>query len=413
MINLDYKLNQQGGAVPDPVTDLNASSNEDGTSHLQWQAGSDSGNPITDYKIEFSNDNKVSWNIFTHSANTNTNIIVDSLINGKKYYLRVSAINSDGEGQSVICDSYVIPGKNLNNIVNKINLCKTNFFNKEFTIDGNYVTLDVKKVNVPYWGFALQVPVFHYYTQLLGASGSQCAFKIDNSFYNKIPAPIKQLIGDNINNISIFFSPQTDQETIKTNIQRIIYMYSNLFPDVTQRNQELNNIGYGSTVDSTMGSQHLLFRPHYVFIPDPRNINNKGIENRADDITIATKVGLYDSSKHTTCTTGPNIISNFNRPRGLSVHGKKISTHDPSIDFHNNTAISVWSVINDVSGNNTKFYITLHWILPQNKYEDVRDKAKTHNTFNKLLISLQNDPYYNNSSNSSLYSSLKQLFGLI
>ncbi len=65
---------------------------------LSWVAPSDGGSTITDYLVEYSDDDGVTWNIFNDGTSSSTFTIVTDLNNGKEYQFRVSAINSIAPG---------------------------------------------------------------------------------------------------------------------------------------------------------------------------------------------------------------------------------------------------------------------------------------------------------------------------
>ena len=81
-------------AVPLPITTLTVIP---GFSQaiLSWTAPADGGNPITDYKVEFSVDNKT-FEIFDDGVNTLTTVTVTGLENNQVHFFRVSAINIEG-----------------------------------------------------------------------------------------------------------------------------------------------------------------------------------------------------------------------------------------------------------------------------------------------------------------------------
>jgi len=82
--------------APQPPTNLTATPGASSVD-LAWDAPiDDGGSAITNYKIEYSNDNGVNWNIFSHAASTATTIEVTGLNGGINYSFRVSAINAIG-----------------------------------------------------------------------------------------------------------------------------------------------------------------------------------------------------------------------------------------------------------------------------------------------------------------------------
>jgi titin len=66
---------------------------------LSWRAPRDGGQPITDYKIEYSS-NGVTWVVFADGTSTSTSATVSGLVPGTSYRFRISAINSVGTGTS-------------------------------------------------------------------------------------------------------------------------------------------------------------------------------------------------------------------------------------------------------------------------------------------------------------------------
>ncbi|MBL4596255.1 MAG: fibronectin type III domain-containing protein, partial [Robiginitomaculum sp.] len=83
--------------LPGIVTGLSAIPDNKQVS-LSWVAPSDGGSPITDYIIEYSTDNGVTWTTFTDGTSTGTSTIVIGLSNGRDYQFRVSAVNDIGNG---------------------------------------------------------------------------------------------------------------------------------------------------------------------------------------------------------------------------------------------------------------------------------------------------------------------------
>lgn len=81
-------------ASPDPIIDLIAVAGFSLVT-LSWTAPGNGGNPITDYKIELSTDNKT-FDTFDDGVNTSTTVDVTGLENNLTHYFRVSAINIDG-----------------------------------------------------------------------------------------------------------------------------------------------------------------------------------------------------------------------------------------------------------------------------------------------------------------------------
>lgn len=70
-----------------------------GQVELTWAAPiSNGGAQITDYRIQFSKDNGISWSIFTDTVSTITTVTVTGLTNGVNYLFRVAAVNLVGLG---------------------------------------------------------------------------------------------------------------------------------------------------------------------------------------------------------------------------------------------------------------------------------------------------------------------------
>jgi len=65
---------------------------------LAFTAGANGGSAITDYLIEYSSDSGSSWSAFAHTATTNSPIIVSGLANNTSYIVRLTPINSNGNG---------------------------------------------------------------------------------------------------------------------------------------------------------------------------------------------------------------------------------------------------------------------------------------------------------------------------
>ncbi|TSA05943.1 MAG: hypothetical protein D4R77_07090, partial [Planctomycetaceae bacterium] len=76
---------------------------------LSWTAPlSNGGTAISNYAIEYSSDNGMSWTSFAHAASTATAATVTSLTNGTSYLFRVAAVNAAGTGAAVV-SAAVIP----------------------------------------------------------------------------------------------------------------------------------------------------------------------------------------------------------------------------------------------------------------------------------------------------------------
>jgi len=85
-------------ATVGPPTGLSATSGNHQVS-LAWTAPSVGGNPaISDYIIEYSSDNGITWSQVLHNQSVATSITITSLTNNVQYAFRVSALNADGVG---------------------------------------------------------------------------------------------------------------------------------------------------------------------------------------------------------------------------------------------------------------------------------------------------------------------------
>ena len=85
-------------AVLGPPTALTATPSTNQVT-LAWTAPAVGGNPaISDYYVEYSSDNGVSWTVFSHTASTTASRAVTSLLNNQSYAFRVSTVNADGVG---------------------------------------------------------------------------------------------------------------------------------------------------------------------------------------------------------------------------------------------------------------------------------------------------------------------------
>ena len=58
---------------------------------LSWSAPSDNGSTITDYAIQYSEDNST-WSTFADGTSTSTSATVTGLTNGQQYYFKVAAV---------------------------------------------------------------------------------------------------------------------------------------------------------------------------------------------------------------------------------------------------------------------------------------------------------------------------------
>jgi len=77
---------------------------------LNWTApSSDGGSAITDYTIQYSGNDGVSWSTFSRSASTATAATVTGLINGSSYRFQVAAVNAAGTGSWSSTSAAVTP----------------------------------------------------------------------------------------------------------------------------------------------------------------------------------------------------------------------------------------------------------------------------------------------------------------
>lgn len=65
--------------------------------NVSWKAPTSSGTNLTDYKVQYSKDN-VNWYTYPDTVNINASLIMYGLNSGTKYYVRVAAVNSIGQG---------------------------------------------------------------------------------------------------------------------------------------------------------------------------------------------------------------------------------------------------------------------------------------------------------------------------
>lgn len=90
-----------------------------GQIELTWAAPvSNGGALITDYRIQFSKNNGVSWSTFNDTKSPNTTVVVTGLTNGTPYVFRVAAINVAGLGTysapSSAATPRTVPGRPTN-----------------------------------------------------------------------------------------------------------------------------------------------------------------------------------------------------------------------------------------------------------------------------------------------------------
>ena len=65
---------------------------------LLWSVPATGGSPITDYEIEYSSDNRVTWDTYNDGVSVFALATVMDLLNGDEYFFRVSAVNERGSG---------------------------------------------------------------------------------------------------------------------------------------------------------------------------------------------------------------------------------------------------------------------------------------------------------------------------
>jgi predicted phage tail protein len=88
-------------------TELSATA-EDSKLDLSWVAPVSDG-PISDYQVQISSDEGLTWASFDHPVSSATSISVTSLTNGTTYVVRVAAVNQDGTGAFTDASSPVTP----------------------------------------------------------------------------------------------------------------------------------------------------------------------------------------------------------------------------------------------------------------------------------------------------------------
>jgi len=77
---------------------------------LTWVAPASTGSSaITDYVIQYTSNNGVTWTTFPHAASTATSITVTGLVNGTGYRFRVAAVNTVGQGEYSLPSGVITP----------------------------------------------------------------------------------------------------------------------------------------------------------------------------------------------------------------------------------------------------------------------------------------------------------------
>lgn len=66
--------------------------------------------PITDYVVQYSSDNGLTWNTFNDGTSSSTGATVTGLTNGTSYKFRVAAVNTIGQGSWSSESSSIVPG---------------------------------------------------------------------------------------------------------------------------------------------------------------------------------------------------------------------------------------------------------------------------------------------------------------
>lgn len=96
-------------AVPDMVKEITGTRGN-GFVQLRWVAPTVTGDgPITNYRVQYSADNGVSWTTFVRAASRATSVAVTGLANGTAYFFRVAAFNRLGMGLDAISARAVTP----------------------------------------------------------------------------------------------------------------------------------------------------------------------------------------------------------------------------------------------------------------------------------------------------------------
>jgi serine protease len=81
-----------------------------GAAALSWTAPADNGgSAITDYLVQFSSTNGVTWITFAHAVSSAPQVVVTGLTNGVSYEFRVAAVNDAGTGGFTVTSANVTP----------------------------------------------------------------------------------------------------------------------------------------------------------------------------------------------------------------------------------------------------------------------------------------------------------------
>ena len=107
----------------------------DATATLSWSVPtSNGGASITNYVVEYSSDNGVTWTAFTSPVSTSTSITVTGLVNGRSYTFRVKAVNSVGNSVASTVSASVTPVAPVVVPVDKSTSDRTTFSNNLTTL---------------------------------------------------------------------------------------------------------------------------------------------------------------------------------------------------------------------------------------------------------------------------------------
>ena len=95
--------------TPDAPTSVTATAGN-GQASVQWLAPtSNGGSAITNYIVEYSSNNGLSWTSAAHPVSTNTSLAVTGLANGTTYIFRITAVNAVGSSTPSVSSSSVMP----------------------------------------------------------------------------------------------------------------------------------------------------------------------------------------------------------------------------------------------------------------------------------------------------------------
>jgi len=100
---------EEDPVAPEAPTQAGATTSPAGGIVIGWTApSSDGGSPITDYLIEIAVSGTSSWQTVPHAPFTGESYeITTGLVNGTTYDIRISAVNAEGAGASVIIANYL------------------------------------------------------------------------------------------------------------------------------------------------------------------------------------------------------------------------------------------------------------------------------------------------------------------